>query len=130
MNNLLEKLKSAEGPYKDLFLNTTDAVYVVDTNRKIVFWSKKAEEITGYKKEEMEGLQCFCTKLKHESLDGDELCTAFCPLVATIYDLKPRHSKVTFMHKDGHRELIMVNTYPIFLDDNVIGAFELFYKVD
>ena len=45
-------------------------IYVLDTERKIVFWSTGAERITGYSREEMVGRYCFesmlnCWFVKH-----------------------------------------------------------------
>ena len=34
-------------------------IYVLDTERKIVYWSRGAERITGYNREEMAGLPLF-----------------------------------------------------------------------
>lgn len=34
-------------------------IYVLDAERKIVFWSAGAERITGYSREEMVGRHCF-----------------------------------------------------------------------
>lgn len=34
-------------------------MYVLDGERKIVFWSQGAEHITGYSREEMVGKHCF-----------------------------------------------------------------------
>lgn len=33
-------------------------IYVLDTERKIVYWSRGAERITGYSREEMAGCHC------------------------------------------------------------------------
>ena len=40
-------------------------IYVLDAERKIVFWSTGAERITGYSQEEMVGRHCFEGMLDH-----------------------------------------------------------------
>lgn len=40
-------------------------VYCVDTERKIFYWSKGAERISGYKAEDMLGKHCFESHLDH-----------------------------------------------------------------
>ena len=103
-----------------------DGIYCVDTERRIIFWNKAAERITGYSAEEMIGKQCFESKLDHIDRSGRPLCDLLCPLVGTIFDGKPRQEKVMLRHKDGHRVPVNVNTFP--LEDNAvtIGAMEIF----
>ena len=103
-----------------------DGIYCVDTERRIFFWNKAAERITGYTAEEMIGKQCFESRLDHIDKDGRPLCDLLCPLVGTIFDGKTRQEKVLLRHKDGHRVPVVVNTFP--LEDNAvtIGAMEIF----
>lgn len=110
-------------------LKSNEAVYIVNLERKILYWSDKAYELTGYSKEEMEGKHCFETKIKHQDFNGTNLCTSFCPLVATMYDLCARHKDVTFMHKNGVRKKVRVSTYPLFYESDCVGAIEIFYLI-
>ena len=51
-----------------------DGVYIVDNHRKILFWNKSAEKITGYSKEEALGKCCADNLLRHVTslaLPGD-----------------------------------------------------------
>ena len=57
MKNIYEKLP--EDIYKKLAEELYDGVYFTDKNRKVVFWNKQAENITGYKKKEVIGTHCF-----------------------------------------------------------------------
>ena len=41
--------KTEEDFYKNILFNISDGVYFVDTNRKITYWNKSAEAITGFK---------------------------------------------------------------------------------
>ena len=62
-----------------------DGVYVVDTRRRIVFWNKAAERITGWTAEEVVGTACHDGILAHVDLDGHVLCGhEFCPLHRAI----------------------------------------------
>ena len=44
--------------YLSILDNIQDGVYYVDIHRKIKFWNKGAEQITGYQADEMLGLEC------------------------------------------------------------------------
>ena len=103
-----------------------DGIYCVDTERRIFFWNKAAERITGYTAEEMIGKQCFESKLDHIDRSGRPLCDLLCPLVGTIFDGKQRQEKVMLKHKDGHRVPVVVNTFPLEENTVTIGAMEIF----
>ena len=103
-----------------------DGIYCVDTERRIFFWNKGAERITGFSAEEMIGRQCFESQLDHIDQGGRPLCDLLCPLVGTIFDGKPRQEKVLLKHKDGHRVPVVVNTFPLEENAVTIGAMEIF----
>ena len=39
--------------YKPIFDSLSDGLYIVDTERKIYYWNKQAEDITGFRAEEV-----------------------------------------------------------------------------
>ena len=69
--------------YLSILDNIQDGVYYVDIHRKIKFWNKGAEQITGYQADEMLGLECPESKLNHIDEFGNHLCVTGCPLFAT-----------------------------------------------
>ena len=102
-------------------------VYFVDPNRKITFWNKAAELLTGYSDERVMGSCCSENLLRHITADGVELCLHGCPLAGTIADGKVRQTQVYMHHRDGHRLPITVWAAPL-TDENGtrIGAIEMF----
>ena len=72
--------------YLSILNNIQDGVYYVDIHRKIKFWNKGAEQITGYQADEMVGLDCPESKLNHIDECGNHLCVTGCPLFATNID--------------------------------------------
>lgn len=113
--------------HKNLIDNLYDGVYFVDTNRKITYWNKGAERITGHPAEYMVGKFCNNNILDHVTDDGCHLCLEGCPLMATINDGLPREAEVHLRHADGYRVPILVRTTPIFDEYNrVVGAVEVF----
>ncbi len=62
-----------------------DGLYVTDTNRKIVYWGKAAERITGWSAAEVVGKHCHDDVLCHIDKDGHQLCgEEYCPLHRSI----------------------------------------------
>jgi len=112
--------------YLDIINNLQDGVYFVDSNRIIQFWNNAAEEITGYTADDVVGKSCPQTMLNHIDDKGRPLCVVGCPLYATIIDGAQRIDKVFVRHKNGHRIPIIVNISPVYEDDKIVGAVEVF----
>ena len=54
-SHLLAKLKDSEERFRSVAQSATDAIVSVNQEANIVFWNRAAEDIFGYKKEEVEG---------------------------------------------------------------------------
>jgi sigma-B regulation protein RsbU (phosphoserine phosphatase) len=69
-----------------LVLDSVNAgVYVTDKDRRIVFWNKAAERITGWPADMILGKRCLDQVLCHVDKDGRTLCgKEFCPLHRAI----------------------------------------------
>jgi PAS domain S-box-containing protein len=52
----------------------SDGVYVCDRNRRIVYWSKSAERITGWTSDDVVGRRCLDDVLCHIDKDNHPLC--------------------------------------------------------
>lgn len=126
MTENLDELLTTISPFKELFDHLEEGVYCVDEHRHIFYWNKKAEEITGYTAEDIIGNTCYTSGLNHKDLRNRELCVSLCPLVATMFDGKARHEKVTCQCKNLERKPLTVNTYSLVFDDRIIGAIEVF----
>jgi diguanylate cyclase (GGDEF)-like protein/PAS domain S-box-containing protein len=113
--------------YEKLLDSLFDGVYYVDMDKRITFWNKGAERITGYPKSEVIGSCCANNILRHIDGNGRELCLDGCPLSATLIDGKARESEVFLHHKLGHRIPVSVRVSPVRdAAGNVIGCIEVF----
>lgn len=113
--------------YKKLLDNLYDGVYLVDLDRKISYWNKGAERITGYTAAEVLGKYCSDNLLVHVDLQGNPLCSEGCPAAATILDGNERTAEVFLQHKDGHRVPVNVRVAPLLNDRNeIVGGIEVF----
>jgi diguanylate cyclase (GGDEF)-like protein/PAS domain S-box-containing protein len=110
--------------------NLFDGVYFVDRERKIAYWNRGAEELTGFKSQEVVGSRCYDNLLSHVNEAGCELCHGGCPLAATIEDGKRREVEVYLRHKSGHRVPVSVRVAPIRDNEGaIIGAVEVFSDI-
>lgn len=116
--------------YQSLLANIRDGVYFTDTDRRITYWNKGAERISGYGADEVVGRCCRDNILIHVDEAGRSMCNGHCPLAATIQDATPREAKVFLHHKQGHRLPVYVRSTPLSnLDGRIIGAAEFFTDI-
>ncbi len=117
--------------YKDIIDNLYDGVYFVDRDRRITYWNKGAERITGYKSDHVKGRFCRDNILNHITANGVQLCLTNCPLAASMDDGQPREAEVFLHHHDGHRMPVVVRASPIRnKEGEIIGAVETFSNND
>lgn len=107
-----------------------DGLYVTDTERRILYWNRSAERITGWTSEDVVGRRCMDNILIHEDKDGRQLCTTdFCPLYRCMVTDRMSSSPLTVFAqtKTGGRVPVAVSVAPLH-DENgkVIGAVETF----
>lgn len=113
--------------YRKVLENLYDGVYFVDKCRRITFWNKGAEAITGFSRSEVEGSLCYNNILRHVDDEGRELCTNLCPLKKTLEDGEMREAKVYLHHKNGHRVPVSIRSIAIYEGDDIVGAVEVFF---
>ncbi|HLW87039.1 MAG TPA: diguanylate cyclase [Terriglobales bacterium] len=102
-------------------------VYLVDTDRRILFWSDGAERITGYLRHQVLGHFCRENILMYCDGKSCGLCGSACPLSETMHEGRPKEARVYFRHKLGHQVPVNLRVVPI-RDDrgSMIGAAESF----
>jgi diguanylate cyclase (GGDEF)-like protein/PAS domain S-box-containing protein len=113
--------------HKNILDNLYDGLYFVDLERRITYWNKGAEMISGFSSSGVIGACCSDNILMHVDEQGTLLCNELCPLTATIADGTPRKAEMYLHHKDGHRIPILVRVAPLQDEKGtIIGAAEVF----
>jgi len=119
--------KAIKKYYETATDNTIDGIYFVDRKRKILHWNKAAEEITGYKKEEIVNRRCFDNILRHVDDKGTLLCKSRCPLVKAIETGGVVSENVYLHDKNGARIPVYVEAIPVRnRKGEIVGAVERF----
>ncbi|MBN1413282.1 MAG: SpoIIE family protein phosphatase [Spirochaetales bacterium] len=78
--------------FRDIIQQIRDGIFITDKDRKILFWSQSAEDLTGYSASEMTGQACdqlgfLCSR----DPEGNSLCTTDkCPLLKAMESSKTR----------------------------------------
>ncbi len=115
---------------KEDFDNSDIGVYCLDEDRRITYWNKKAEEITGYTADEMMGKYCFEGGLDHITEDDVHLCNTMCPMLGSMFDGEKRAAEVWLLSKSQDRIKVKVETDCLYDGDKTIGAIEFFRLID
>jgi phosphoserine phosphatase RsbU/P len=107
-----------------------DGAYVTDPDRKILFWSRAAERITGWPASEVVGHRCADNILVHVDKDGNQLCgDVHCPLHRSMVtgEMSQEPLLVFAQHKQGHRIPVEVSVAPLRdLVGQTVGGIEVF----
>ena len=115
------------GFFRAMIDNLYDGAYFVDRDRRIIYWNRSAEELTGYLSEEVVGRKCGDDLLMHVDEDGTDLCKDVCPLAETLEDGELREAEVFLRHKAGHRVPVAIRVAPVRDRKGAIsGAVEVF----
>jgi len=113
--------------YRDILDGLRIGVIVLDLQKKIVFWSDGAEQITGYARIDVLGHSCVENILLHCNQTSCEMCVERCPIASALGNAKPVEAMSFIHHKSGHR--IPVRTWAIPLRDksgSIIGIIQTF----
>ncbi len=105
-------------------------IYIADATRKIIYWNKAAEKITGFTRGEMQGLNCFYTALQHQNREGIHMCTGLCPLMRCTLEGETEAEELSALCKNGERKLLTIRTEPLRQDGEICGAIEYFVELE
>jgi PAS domain S-box-containing protein len=107
-----------------------DGVYITDLSRRIVFWNRAAERITGWTSSKVLGRSCRDNLLVHVDKDGHPLCgEEYCPLHRAIVTATPSAKPLLVFARaeNGQRLPVEVSVAPLRdIDGRVIGGIEVF----
>ncbi|MGZ5478040.1 MAG: diguanylate cyclase [Candidatus Aminicenantales bacterium] len=127
-NNILDIFPGASKSIFDNVLDQVqDAVVWLNRDRKVVYWNKAAEQITGREASAVLGRACFEDPTLFVDLGGVNICRDKCPVAMTLQDGAPRSLEVYLEHKEGFRTPAALRIIPVFNDaGEILGAVETF----
>jgi len=128
MNDSYQQQQVRSDILQDTVLNNLcEGVYIVDRERRIMFWNQAAERLSGFSADQVMGRRCADGILKHCNSQGKCLCGNGCPLQAVMRDGEVHQAHVFMHHAEGHRVPVHVRGAPLLDQENrIIGAVEIF----
>lgn len=113
--------------YWKLLDTMKDGVYFANKKRRITYWNKGAEELTGYRSGEVLGRGCCDNILNHIDCQGNILCENDCPINRAMEKGETIECKIYLHHKNGHLIPTIVRVNPVKnKKGDVIGAVQIF----
>ncbi len=127
----IHRMKLPELPdpvlYQELLENSFDGLCLVNSDRRITYWNKGAERITGRAADQVMGEDASQQILQHIDETGKRLVNMECPLIGTLSDGIPREVEVIIRHIEGYPLPVMVKTFPIrSRKGRLVGMVEVF----
>jgi diguanylate cyclase (GGDEF)-like protein/PAS domain S-box-containing protein len=123
-------MDNAPSFYRMVLNHLNEGVYFVDGDRRITFWNKGAEMISGYSEAEVLGKPCYWNLLMHTNEAGTNICETDCPVIKTLNDGAERDENLYIKHKSGYRLPVSVHIMPIrTISGKLVGAVEIFSDI-
>lgn len=99
--------------YKNLLDKLFDCIVCVDSEKKITFWNRSAEKLSGYPFSEVAGRSVCEAMLIHCPTESVSGCGEQCPLELVFSDGDTRESELFLRHREGHSVPITCRIEPI-----------------
>lgn len=126
----LEDLQNPESVTVKMLDSLYDGIYIVDTQRRILFWNKAAEIMTGYSAAEVLGKSCKDDILNHIDENGVLLCRGACPILKVLHSGINNSSKVYPKTKSGKRFPVETHISPVRNEKGeIVGSIEVFRDI-
>jgi PAS domain S-box-containing protein len=119
-----DRSRSPVWEYDTLFENLAEGVFTISNRWRITSFNRRAQEITGFKREEVLGRNCW-------DIFRSDLCKSNCPLKLTMETGVVRMDQdVRIVDREGQAQSILVNTSVLKNSHGlVVGAVETFRPI-
>ncbi len=119
-------MKPSDEIYRHVLDQLFDGVVFVDLERRITYWNKGAEKISGYSSQEVLGRHCE-EVFNPADEEGNRLGENRCPALVAMKDEAQSEIDLYLSHKEGYRVPVRVRAVTLRNDlGKVIGAVEIF----
>jgi PAS domain S-box-containing protein len=109
-------MNSIERRLNAIVSNTRMAIFLMDEQQRCIFMNQAAEELTGYRAEEVLG-RLLHDVVHHKRPDGSQYPIEECPIGLAFPSQDRMQGEETFVHKDGRFYPVAFTASPIAGDD-------------
>jgi PAS domain S-box-containing protein len=124
--SLLDRMAGGD-VYRLIIESLEDGVYLVDSSKCVVYWNDGAEQITGYRRQDVVGrpwgnLLVYCSDAGFAFREQD------CPLATTLADGHSRRLGAFLKHRLGYRVPVSIRAAAVRdAGGAIVGAVEIFH---
>ncbi len=115
--------------YRHILDNMADGVYFVGPERKIKYWNKGAESLTGFTSEEMVGKPFDQTPIRYEDGKGNVLQQYEYPVTLCFQEKKPISKSFFLKTKDNRTIPVEENATPVYKKGKMAGVIAAFRNI-
>ena len=116
-----------ETVYREILVNIYEGVFLVDLNKRITYWNKVAEKLTGFSASDMLGKSCSKVLPRHVDGSDTDLFDGKSPIEKPLRDGEQRDFEAFIYRRDGTRLPVLMRVAPVKSSaGEIIGAIELF----
>jgi diguanylate cyclase (GGDEF)-like protein/PAS domain S-box-containing protein len=113
--------------FETLVKSTTDSMFLVNRDQKIVYWNDGPERLSSNVADEIVGKSCFDDMLAHTDQAAQPINGNGWTLSASMQDGQSREVQMYLRHKNGHRVPVHMRALPMRdSSGNIVGAVEVF----
>ncbi|NQT65339.1 MAG: diguanylate cyclase, partial [FCB group bacterium] len=117
----------AKSNYQNIIENLYEGLFYVDKERRIKYWSKGAEKITGYSSSEVLDQICSEKFLCPTDADGRKYYGESNVFTITLANGTYKQFELLITHKNGSKVPVSIRIAPMYdVNDNIVGATQLF----
>jgi PAS domain S-box-containing protein len=110
---LFESINEERKKLSDIVEHTSDGIYLVSPDRRILSWNPAMETITGFSAREAVGSMCF-NILRARDAKGVDMCSSDCPIFGVAADVTCHLEKeAQIMTRDGQARWIRYTHSPV-----------------
>lgn len=102
-------------------------IYIVDRERRIRFWNRGAEHLTGHLGHDVVG-HVLEDVVQACDRRGNNLSGERCPVTMTLSQRKSQRCTAFYLHKHGHRTAVRIRTRPILEYGDAIGGAAVLFE--
>jgi PAS domain S-box-containing protein len=109
---LFQSISEERTKLSDIVEHTSDGIYQVSNDRRIMTWNPAMESITGFSGAEAVGQMCF-NVLRARDKHGIDMCSRDCPIISAGIHKCSQEAQAQIMTKDGSVRWISYTHSPI-----------------
>jgi diguanylate cyclase (GGDEF)-like protein/PAS domain S-box-containing protein len=111
--------------FNNFFDSLYEGIFIINNEKKVIFWNKSAEIITGYNRDSVMNTTCDGEKFVHIDKNGNKINIDEYPVIKCLQQGEVINQKSIIIHEKGFMVPVLISAIPLKdKEGNIIGAAE------